>query len=75
MEAVVSEKTPVANMTFSQMLKNQLISTDPTQIVDNQAQSDMQDAKRVMNGSAAITERSIFMMLKRPKSSLLSTGK
>jgi hypothetical protein len=64
-------------MTFSEMLKNQLLSADSTQITDinNQPQIDLQDAKRVINGSAAITERSIFMMLKRPNSSLLGTGK
>ena len=63
--------------TFSEMLKNQLLSADSSQITDikNQPQIDLLDAKRVINGSAAITERSIFMMLKRPNSSLLTMGK
>ncbi len=59
-------KSQQPSISFSEMLKNQLISADSTQITDGNhhiPQFDLTDAKRVINGSAAISEKSIFLML------------
>lgn len=61
--------TSLAQSTFANQLQNNASEAGMS------IQSDISNARRVINGSAVISERSLYLMLNRPHSSLIMKNK